>query len=490
MRPYDAGIQRQRVALTTGLLRRPWAVGVLLMATLFAPRLSSAQEESTAREVPLREAEAEAQAKKAAAEAETRAALETSQPVTYEQVLADPDNIQLNFLYARTLVAQGNLRGAEATLERILMVNPELAQVRLFHALVLMRLNNLDEAEQEFAALKGKEMPPSLRQELQTYVREIRLRRRVTRYHASLTIGYAFDTNRNAAPSSKERLAADIPTALVGTSKRRHDTSLLVIHSLGFTHDLGMQAGHQLTGEFNYFLGEQTRADDFDLQSFSLKGGAVVKSPWAELTPSLFMSHTMLSRETYLRSQGLSGGVERPLGKRTTVAVETQWEHEAYSGISENTAAAERTGDRTSVEGGPTFALTPTMQLSGRVSYVNKQAKAAYFRYDGIGVEGTHVWLVGHGQFLITNLTYDFNTYDQADTSVSERQRRDKELRVRMTYGAPISLFLGKHLTAGPILEGLTLTTSVEQFRALSNITNYTYANRKFSVMVTKRVEF
>ena len=60
-------------------------------------------------------------------------------PVTYQQVLADPDNIDLNIRYALTQIRDGNVRGAGATLERILLIRPDLASVRVLFAIVLFR---------------------------------------------------------------------------------------------------------------------------------------------------------------------------------------------------------------------------------------------------------------------------------------------------------------------------------------------------------------
>jgi len=45
--------------------------------------------------------------------------------------LEDPDNIMLNFRYAQTQIKNNNLLGAAGTLERILLVNPNLSKVRL-----------------------------------------------------------------------------------------------------------------------------------------------------------------------------------------------------------------------------------------------------------------------------------------------------------------------------------------------------------------------
>ena len=74
-------------------------------------------------------------------------------------MLADPDNLELQSAVCPHQVAQGNVRGAAATLERILLIDPDLAQVRLFYAVVLFRLGNIDEAEQEFRRVTAARHP-------------------------------------------------------------------------------------------------------------------------------------------------------------------------------------------------------------------------------------------------------------------------------------------------------------------------------------------
>ena len=114
--------------------------------------------QETESEVPARETTAESEATEAAQASGHRAALQPTDAVTYEQVLADPDNVELNFRYARAQVARGDLRGASATLERILMTDPSLAQARLFHAIVLLRLDSLQDASRELTLIRGLEI--------------------------------------------------------------------------------------------------------------------------------------------------------------------------------------------------------------------------------------------------------------------------------------------------------------------------------------------
>ena len=476
---------------------RPWIailLSILLSPLIFpspAPAETDVIEEAETKRSE-RQLEIESAIKKAAKEAEARQPLETRERVTYAQVLEHPDDLDLNFRYAKTQVAEGDWVGASATLERLLMIKPDLAPVRFFRALVLYRLDNLEEAEQEFRLLREMELPEAQRRQVAQHLRAIVQRRRRTTLTVSTSLGWGFDANRNASPSSKQRLSSDALTALTGTARKRRDTYLLAINSLSIAHDLGSQSGHQLIGSFDYFLGEQTSVDDLDLQSFALEGGAVLQTPLLQITPTGFANYLYLSRETFLRSQGVNVEGGRDIGDRTSLSVSGRWAREDFTGTNENPTAPQRSGSRVSASFIGRYRLTPTMQLAADLGYEHKAVLKLGHRhnaYEGVEVTGTHTWLLGKGQFVLSSLSYTVNSYDQPDSSVSARTRRDKQLRARAAYGAPAGLLLGRWLPEAA-LRDLTATCSVEQLRSLSNITNYTYSNTKLGVMLTKRVEF
>jgi len=427
----------------------------------------------------------------AAKEAKALKALEAKVEVTYEQILADPDNLDLNFRYAKSQVARGEWIAASTTLERILMLNPDLAPVRLFNAIVLYQLDNLEEAEREFIAVSEYDMPEEQREQVEQYLHDIRRKRQKTQITSNLSLGWGIDSNRNSAASSKRRLALGLPVALTGTSRRRRDTNFLLVSTTNILHDLGLQAGHQLFGSFTYYLGEQTSVDDLDLQSFSLTVGPVLNTPLVTLTPTASVSYVYLSRESFLRSNGLSLRGDGQVGERLALYAQGGWTRENYIGIIENTIAPQRTGDLISAKGGGRYALSPTSHLNFELGYEKKSIRKEFQfnAYEGLTLSGGHTWILPEGQFVLSGLDYTIKSYDVPDLGVSTRRRGERQLRIRFTYGAPVALFLGEWLPAS-FVENVTGSVSLEQFRALSNITNYTYSNTKFNVVLSKRFDF
>ena len=308
-----------------------------------------------------------------------------------------------------------------------------------------------------------------------------------------MATGWQFNTNRNAAPSSKTRLLADTPLALTGTNRKQRDTSFIAIQSLQFVHDLHMQAGHQLFGSVTHYLGEQTQQDTLDLASYSLEGGVILKSGLTTITPSAVAEHILLSRETFLRTQGGSLQIERPMTQRLTLATQLRRVREDYDGIAENTAAAERHGNSTTVTAGGSYQLTPRMFVNLNGTYTSKSASRPYYAYDGLTAQVSHTWLLGKGQFLTNSFEASVDDYDEPDAAISARRRRDEQFRTRVTYGAPVTLFIHPQILPKlpkSVLKDLLFTLTFEHFHSDSNIRNYTYTDHKIAAMFTKSVEF
>ena len=152
-------------------------------------------------------------AARAAERARIQRLLGSGEEVTYQDVLKDPDNIELNLRFARSQIARENIRGASATLERILLLDPNRPDVRLLYAVVLFRLDNLQDAERELLAVRDLPMRASLRAEIEGFLSQIQQRKKRIRYNALVAFGYQYDWNGNTASRSSTRLVSGFPAS-------------------------------------------------------------------------------------------------------------------------------------------------------------------------------------------------------------------------------------------------------------------------------------
>ncbi len=425
----------------------------------------------------------EEQIRKAAEEAKKAAVTGPLQEATYQEVMADPDNIELNFRYARSRVVKGDLLKAAGTLERILMVNPELPRVRLFYASVLFRLDNLDDAEREIRTLKKQPLTDSMKTELDDYVKQIKQRRRMTRFRLTLAGGFDFDENRNSAPASGTRLLADVPTILDSNSTRRNDTSPTMNGGLDVSHDLGYQAGHSLFASASYFRSEQNRLRTLNLQSYNWSAGGTFKSPAVDVTATMGFGHLLLAETTYQRSRGPSLRLDKKLGERLSVFGTVGHQRQDYSRTRVVPTADERTGDQHFGGAGLTVALRPGLSLAASYTHTYQGARERFnaYRREGFNLSLTKV--LRGGRFAVLSITPQLDAYEAAEAALSQLVRRDDTYRTRLTYGTPLGF------VAAP-LNDLLLTLSYEYFHALSNLPNNAYTNNKLSSSLTYRLDF
>ncbi len=467
-----------------------WVPSLILIALLaLPPALLIAEDIQRDTEGLRRETQAEQKTALTARAAKQKKAFDKAEEISFEEILAQPDNIELNFQYAQQQVKENDLLGAASTLERILLINPNLPQVRLFYAVVLFRLDNLTEAERELDAVSSLPMPDDLRKELKLYRRQINLRKKRTRFNIRESVGFQWDSNRNSSPSSKHNLFFEIPIDVTGNDRRRQDNSFLNITTLGFTHDLGFQAGHEFFGSFTYFLQNQNHVDDLDLQSLQYEVGGTYKSRWFHFTPSFYASHIFLAKETFLRVQGGNFEISRNFFNRLDVYSAFHVERQDYRSVSKSPTARGHFGTEVGLENGVSFLITPNMKGSLGIDYTRKNAKEEFNAYDRLTLRAGHTWLLGKGQFVINTLDTDFDYYQEPDVTIAGRIRRDKGFRYRMTYGAPLTFFLIGKILPGPFKD-VTLSFTYEYYRSLSNITNYTYTNNKLQGLLTKSLEF
>jgi len=409
---------------------------------------------------------------------------------TYKTVLDDPDNIGLNYKYAQQQIREGNFLGASVTLERILMIDASLDKIRLYYAVVLYRIGNLIQSQQELELLETRDLPDQVRSEVGRYLKRIRSARKTTRLSLRQSVGWEIDSNRNASAQSKRQFSLSTPVGITGTSGKRRDTGLLSISRIDIVHDLKSQSKHEFLGSFTYYRQEQAQVDSLDLESFQFDTGFKLFMGDFIFTPQFYSGVTLLSKETFLRNQGGNFRLERPFGTELKLFGASKVERQDYCAISESPDGFERKGNMTTAQAGVDLILSDNMMLSSSCEYIFKDALLEHRAYEGLKVASTHTWFIGKGQYIINSVDTEFDHYDAVDDGIlSSRKRHDKAFNYRLILGVSVKDLLGEKFFPD-LTEGVTASFTYGFTRTLSNITNYTYTNHKYQLMVSKRIEF
>ncbi|MCK5166955.1 MAG: tetratricopeptide repeat protein [Rhodospirillaceae bacterium] len=409
--------------------------------------------------------------------------------VTYDDVLNDPSNVELNYLYALGRIKDGQLTKAQVALERILIMDPNNASVRAIYGVVLFRLGNFAEAKSIFNELLEMDLSSTDRALVDKYIDEINLLSKLTHYTASISIGIRFDNNKNAITDSGK---ASVFGALLNTNTpKRGDIGNIISASLEVRHDLGFQRPHEAYAKVSGILVDQNNEDGLDLYNGRIDGGGVMATDYGSIDLSLNLSMLHLGSAQYLRSMGAALRWDGPMVMElfhpyvaNTVDILKYGDHDNTS------SAPERDGIKTRMRLGAKMRVSQNQNLDINASLYQHNAEKKYNAFVGRDVTATYTISFNEGRFISGNGSYAVERYRKEDAFIDANiLRKDTRLNVGLTAGGPIVSFLPDFLKHEN-LNGIVATTTIDRRKTSSNLANYSSTNWGGQFMISKQFKF
>lgn len=400
------------------------------------------------------------------------------QDITYEQVLKNPDDLKLNFLFVKTQIRNGDIKGAAATLERILMINPKLADIRLFYATVLYRLENIQGAKSEVEKIKNIPMPKKLAEERDLLIKMILQREKKLVLSTQFTGGVSYDSNRNAIPSSGEMVWWG-GTANPGSEKS--DFAYLTSANMELARKFGKTGIHNIFIGGTYFRSDQDVLNNLSMYVMSARAGARLSYKKIRITPQALYDYVALDGNHYTTNAGASLRIEQITGKKTTLFAEGKLldsNFPAYKGALKN---PDRNATQIIGSIGLKQVLLPMLHMEASLEGAKKDARKEYYSSKTGSAQLRLFWLLGKSRFLIMGVSGANEKYEGPDIFVSPKTREDDIIRASLTFGLPTVSLWQK------LPKDLSLFLTYEYYRDSSNIINYTYTNNKCQMMLTYR---
>jgi hypothetical protein len=415
--------------------------------------------------------------------------LPASENVTYDQVLEDPDNLELGYRYALSQIRRDDLLGASATLDRLILLAPGEPNIRALRAIVLYRLDNLREAEQEFEELLALDLDPTLRANIERYAAELGRRNQDTRMSLLTSFGYQYDTNRAGAPDSG-RLRTFLGTFDVAKDGRKEDDhSLTGLARFTIEHDLATQNRHSLFGTLSLYSADQFELDDYDTHDIGAQLGGRFEFGEIFLTPVLAYDHVFLGGDSYIDTYALSLRADHRLNDPVNLWARGDLAYLDYRNTEQYPAGELQSGADVALTLGTDLYFGTSHRLTLSASYGRFNSDQEWESYEGPAIGLNHTWLLGEGAFLMSDLSGEYQDYDIADPVTGALERQDWIYRGRVTLGVPVqTLLMAEEWPT--MLGGLTMSVYGEYYRADSNITNYDYDNVRAGATLSKRWEF
>lgn len=375
----------------------------------------------------------------------------------FDAILAAPDDEALNLAYAREQAALGNLALAASALERILILEPNRHSARLFHAVVLYRLGDLQGAKDELRRLEAVQLTPLQRAEAESYSRRIEGGLATQSFSGSLSAGVAYEDDAAGAyftvfeligaPPPEEGVSSEVSLVLEG----RADIGtgqVWEVYGTGLLYDHTARSGAAIDfqrGGLEFGLARNTRLSKSRL-------GAVLR-------------HVRLMGEPQLTEAGVRAETRWRMTNATTLrlrgeAVSQDYDEPGIDALS-GVLGGDRDGARYAAGVGVSHRFTSRTTFDASLDYEIKSAGYEPFGYSGprLGLsldqrfdKGVYVFASGSARWI---------EYDESDAVfLGGATRDDVRTNARLALGAPLSAFTARGAT-GDVRENVTLEGAV-----------------------------
>lgn len=417
-------------------------------------------------------------------------AIASAQNVTFEEILASPDDLELNLRYARQQIATGRLDQSAATLERMLLLEPEWDGARLLYAIVLYRLDDLKGSKRELLILQERDLTAQQQAEVAQYLGLVTGKDKTTRVTGSIALGARVDSNPGRASADNSGLAAGVPVTL--TADERIDAAFSANSHVRLEHDLQNGRGDYLFAQLNGWINEYGKVNAADFMSGQFKAGVVIFRDSLKFTPYAKVRTVALSHRGFFTEYGGGAALGYSISPMIELLANGSVVYQDFQTTSISPVGNSRDGELYTIGGGTRIRFTETDTLTAQGFYFRKDARNASFSYDAYELSLQYLTLLGRGIYLVADGSFRRTEYDAADPRYSSTIIRSDDLyRARIAVGAPLSTVfsvVGTELPRG--LADINLQVAGGYSWQDSNIPNLDINNWSGEVLLIKRFAF
>ena len=366
-------------------------------------------------------------------------------------MLADPGDLDKSFRFASLAVRVGDLEGAVAALERMLLINANLPRVRLELGVLYYRLGSYEAARTYLlGALQSQQMPPEVRRRAQRFLALIDQQMARTRFSATLLTGIRWQSNANAAPTGDVKVGG-FDADLDGDSAAASDFNAFAAAAFSHLWDFGWQGGEHLDTRLNLYAAQQRERREVD----AIVATGSVGPRWILLPESVkglslrtaaALDFVMLDR----RIEYVAPGVSLSLDKRfeeTLVTFAADWRRRDYRDNKVRPFNSLRDGHEFTGRLIVEHSLSETVGFAVGIGATRYKARVQFESYREIQASlALSVQPFASPFARDQNVTLTLSAihlrsrYDRADELVDpDKRRRDVDWRLAATMAVPIT---------------------------------------------------
>jgi tetratricopeptide (TPR) repeat protein len=405
---------------------------------------------------------------------------------TFEAMMADPTNPERSFEFAEAATAAGDLRGAIAALERILQINPGLANIQLELGVLYLRVGQTDLAASYLrSAMLAPNVPGPVRDRAQTLLLRAERGRQKHFVYGSVYAGGRFDTNANLGPASQFVRVGGRDALLNERASGRNDWSADLAAYLNYTYALESQAQHEIEANFQTYNRRYDQTSQYNVNSVGVDlgprlyvGGAVDST--FSVRPFVSGSYLALDDASYLRQFGGGVSLRKFFEVVSFYELAIAASDQKYYDSQTYPRNSGRSGAFMDLLGRVSYQVLPATRVFGGVNLARRASEEKFEAFNEAGgwVGVTQVYpppfgLTSYSWGTTLSVGLRRTVYDEADPAIDPNQKRmDTRLDVILSNNIQMT-------------RTLTLVVAAQYSDNHSSLPNFDYDNFGVSAGVT-----
>ena len=409
--------------------------------------------------------------------------------ITYQEILENPTDLELNLNYAKQQEKTGNLKLVISTLERLNMLYPENLDIKLYLLSILIEMDSKVKVDLMVRTMMNDPNIPDETKKTITKLLTSPLEEKDNKWFAYLDLKYmqTEEDNVSGITKTKKLLQEDnlIPYPAV-------DGRLVVEDDKTFNRTGALTIGRNINDSSSVFfnisldvktIGKKVTGDSDTVASsvsyFKILGNNYI-SPYA------YWSKPNYRRQEDYESKGYGFNNTYFFNEKHNINYGVAFSETSYERSSAFTTADDNDSDVYSTFVKYNLNFTKKSQLGTKLILNRTEAKKEFDSYDSTGINLIYSHFLPFGTLKLSS-TFLKNAYDEPETFLSATKIRDDESFVNSISLEGQASQLLPFVKNSKISKGLFYTLKLRQSDVSSNIENHDVERKFLTMGLTKR---
>ena len=413
--------------------------------------------------------------------------------ITYEEILDNPSDLELNLNYAKQQEKQGNLKLTIATLERLSMLYPENLDIKLY---LLSILIEMDSAVKVDLMVRTMMNDPNTSDKTKKIIAELLVKtkkkeKKENKWFAYLDLTYAETKENNISGVTKNK---KIMQGNVLQAYPFVDRSIVVKADRTRKRAASITLGKNIDDSSSFFINlgadindvDKKVKGDNDILSTSLSYFKMFGNHYT--SPYLYWTKPNYTGQEDYQSVGAGINNTLILNEKNNINYSLAFSDTVYNTNSKFPSANESNSNVYSSFVRHNYNLSNNKQLGTRLILNRTETLKEYDTYYSKGISLSYSQIYPIGTFNLTS-TYLENDYEERESFISNKiLRSDESLVTSLSLSGQINQILPFIRTINSD-NSIFYSLNLKNSDVSSNIVNYDVERDFFTVSLTKRLK-